>query len=119
VDYLFSSAARMYGAGTLALVMTGMGADGLTGARLVHNAGGVVMTQDKATSAVWGMPGRVFQAGISRDPLPLGALADELIARVGAGRDAQSGAGDAAVKLAVPRREVARERRLEVLHGML
>src|ERR1017187_8836130 len=68
VDYLFSSAARLYGAGTLALVMTGMGSDGLTGARRVHEAGGVVLTQDAATSAVWGMPGRVFQAGISRDP---------------------------------------------------
>jgi two-component system chemotaxis response regulator CheB len=86
VDYLFSSAAAHYGAGTLALVMTGMGSDGLTGARHVHEAGGVVLTQNEATSAVWGMPGRVFQAGISREPLPLGALASELTLRAGAKR---------------------------------
>ena len=70
-DYLFNSAAKLYGAGTLALVMTGMGSDGLAGARYVHEAGGVVLTQDEATSAVWGMPGRVFEAGLSREPLPL------------------------------------------------
>ena len=87
VDYLFSSAARLYGAGTLALVMTGMGSDGLTGARRVHAAGGRVLTQDERTSAVWGMPGRVFQAGLSREPVPLESLADELTTRVNAGRN--------------------------------
>jgi two-component system chemotaxis response regulator CheB len=86
VDYLFTSAARVYGAGTLALVMTGMGSDGLTGARCVHRVCGTVLTQDAATSAVWGMPGRVFEAGISREPLPLAALAGELSRRVNARR---------------------------------
>jgi two-component system chemotaxis response regulator CheB len=90
-DYLFSSAARLYGAGTLALVMTGMGSDGLTGARCVHEAGGVVLTQDAATSAVWGMPGRVFEAGLSREPLPLNALASELTRQVNAGRRVRIG----------------------------
>jgi two-component system chemotaxis response regulator CheB len=90
VDYLFSSAARLYGAGTLALVMTGMGSDGLTGARRVHEAGGVVLTQDEATSAVWGMPGRVFQAGLSREPLPLASLAGELTRRVNMGRSSRA-----------------------------
>jgi two-component system chemotaxis response regulator CheB len=86
VDYLFSSAATLYGAGVLALVMTGMGSDGLTGARHVHEAGGVVLTQDRATSAVWGMPGRVFQSGISHESLPLNALAGELTRRTQAKR---------------------------------
>lgn len=86
VDYLFTSAASLYGAGTLALIMTGMGADGLVGARRVHEAGGIVLTQDAATSAVWGMPGRVFEAGLSREPRPLSALANELTLRVQAGR---------------------------------
>jgi two-component system chemotaxis response regulator CheB len=81
-DYLFGSAARVFGAGTLALVMTGMGSDGLAGARRVHEAFGTVLTQDAATSAVWGMPGRVFEAGISHEPLPLHALASELTRRV-------------------------------------
>jgi len=85
-DYLFISAAKVYGAGTLALVMTGMGTDGLTGARCVHRVCGTVLTQDAATSAVWGMPGRVFEAGISREPLPLAALAGELSRRAAARR---------------------------------
>jgi two-component system chemotaxis response regulator CheB len=86
VDYLFHSAARMYGAGTLAVVMTGMGADGLSGARAVHERGGVVLAQDEATSAVWGMPGRVTEAGITSATLPLSAIAGALRQRVNAGR---------------------------------
>jgi two-component system, chemotaxis family, protein-glutamate methylesterase/glutaminase len=85
VDYLFLSAARMYGAGTLALVMTGMGADGLNGARAVHESGGVVLAQDEATSAVWGMPGRVSAAGIASATLPLWGIAGALKQRVSAG----------------------------------
>ena len=64
----------MYGAGTLALMMTGMGSDGLDGARAVHESGGVVLAQDEATSAVWGMPGRVTEAGIASATLPLEAI---------------------------------------------
>ena len=84
VDYLFCSAARMYGAGTLALVLTGMGSDGLDGARDVYERGGVVLAQDEATSAVWGMPGRVSEAGIAHATLPLDAIAREVNQRVGA-----------------------------------
>ena len=86
VDYLFFSAARMYGASTLALVMTGMGADGLDGARAVHERGGVVLAQDEASSAVWGMPGKVAEAGIASATLPLAEIADVLKQRVNAGR---------------------------------
>jgi two-component system chemotaxis response regulator CheB len=91
VDYLFFSAARMYGAGTLALVMTGMGSDGLDGARAVHERGGAVLAQDEATSAVWGMPGRVSAAGIASATLPLAALAETLQQRVSGGPMARSG----------------------------
>jgi two-component system chemotaxis response regulator CheB len=90
VDYLFHSAARMYGAGTLALMMTGMGSDGLEGARAIHQRGGMVLAQDEATSAVWGMPGRVSEAGIASATLPLWALAGELEQRVSAGRAMRS-----------------------------
>jgi two-component system chemotaxis response regulator CheB len=93
VDYLFHSAARIYGASTLALVMTGMGSDGLTGARSIHQAGGAVLAQDRATSAVWGMPGRVVEAGLSREPLPLHALAGELTRRVESARSQCSAPG--------------------------
>lgn len=91
VDYLFFSAARMYGPAALALVMTGMGSDGLDGARAVHEGGGVVLAQDEASSAVWGMPGRVSEAGIASATLPLAALGGALEQRVNAGRRAGSG----------------------------
>jgi len=117
-DYLFDSAARLYGAGTLALVMTGMGSDGLAGARRVHEAGGVVLAQDAATSAVWGMPGRVFQAGLAREPLPLAALAGELTRRVNAGRSRRDAS---AMKTAAPQRNEnsVSTARPEVIHGLL
>lgn len=83
VDYLFASAAQIYKERTLALVMTGMGSDGLAGARKIYEAGGTVLAQDAATSAVWGMPGRVTEAGIAAATLPLDELADELIRRTG------------------------------------
>jgi two-component system chemotaxis response regulator CheB len=89
VDYLFLSAARMCGAGTLALVMTGMGADGLKGARAVHERGGTVLAQDEATSAVWGMPGRVSAAGIANATLPLWGIASALKQRISVGRAAR------------------------------
>jgi two-component system chemotaxis response regulator CheB len=86
VDYLFLSAARVYGAGALAVVLTGMGSDGLDGARAIHDRGGIVLAQDEASSAVWGMPGRVAEAGIAAAVLPLDALAREINQRVSAGR---------------------------------
>ena len=121
VDYLFNSAARLYGAGTLALVMTGMGSDGLEGARHVHEAGGVVLTQDADTSAVWGMPGRVFEAGLSREPLPLTALAGELTMRVNAGRRGHGARGSSAMTtLALQRNgNSVSAPRPEVIHGLL
>jgi two-component system chemotaxis response regulator CheB len=107
VDYLFFSAARIYGAGTLALVMTGMGADGLNGARAVHEGGGVVLAQDEATSAVWGMPGRVSEAGIASAMLPLWGIAGALKQRVSAGRLARSEAVSSTASAAVVRRETS------------
>ena len=86
VDYLFLSAARMCGAGALALVLTGMGSDGLEGARAIHARGGVVLAQDEASSAVWGMPGRVADSGIATAVLALDAMAREVNQRVFAGR---------------------------------
>jgi two-component system, chemotaxis family, protein-glutamate methylesterase/glutaminase len=110
VDYLFFSAARMYGAGALALVMTGMGADGLNGARAVYERGGVVLAQDEATSAVWGMPGRVSEAGIASSTLPLWNIADALKQRVGVGRQTKVGGRASDVAATPPR---------EMIHGLL
>ena len=105
-DYLFWSAARMYDAGTLALVLTGMGSDGLDGAREVQERGGVVLAQDEATSAVWGMPGRVWEAGIAHATLPLDAIAREVNQRVGAGR-LEGPSVLRTAEIASPRREIA------------
>ena len=106
VDYLFHSAARMYGAGALCLMMTGMGSDGLEGARAIHQRGGTVLAQDEATSAVWGMPGRVSEAGIANATLPLWALAGELEQRVNAGRATKPEPGLHASDALSGRREV-------------
>jgi two-component system, chemotaxis family, protein-glutamate methylesterase/glutaminase len=106
VDYLFFSAARMYGASALALVMTGMGADGLDGARAVHEQGGVVLAQDEASSAVWGMPGKVTEAGIASATLPLMEIASALKQRVNAGRLLKMDTACHAASAMVPRREM-------------
>lgn len=82
VDVLFRSVVKAYGAGTLALVLTGMGRDGLRGCELIHRANGQILTQDEASSVVWGMPGAVAQAGLADKVLPLNQLAPEIMRRV-------------------------------------
>ena len=83
VDVLFRSVAKTYGAGTLAVVLTGMGQDGLHGCKCIREAGGQVLVQDEASSVVWGMPGRVANAGLADRVLPLSQLASEIIHRLG------------------------------------
>ena len=78
VDPLFTSAAAVWGPMVLALVLTGMGADGLNGAKAVVAAGGNVIAQDEATSVVWGMPGQVAHAGLCSAVLPIKEIADRL-----------------------------------------
>jgi two-component system chemotaxis response regulator CheB len=78
VDPMFSSAAAVWGPKVLALVLTGMGADGLRGAQAIVAAGGSVMAQDEASSVVWGMPGQVANAGLCSAVLPLGEIAPQL-----------------------------------------
>jgi len=79
VDVLFRSAARVYGPGVLAVVLTGMGSDGLNGCRIVREQGGSVLAQDEASSTVWGMPGAVATAGVAHKVLPLDAIAPEIL----------------------------------------
>lgn len=79
VDVLFRSAAMAYGPGVLAVVLTGMGLDGLAGCRVVRTYGGSVLAQDEATSAVWGMPGAVARAGLADRILPLNELVPEIL----------------------------------------
>ncbi|MCC5980103.1 MAG: chemotaxis response regulator protein-glutamate methylesterase [Oceanicaulis sp.] len=86
VDPLFESCARAAGKGLVALVLTGMGSDGRTGARFVRDAGGFTIVQDQATSVVWGMPGAVAEARLADMILPLEAIGPELSKRLIGGR---------------------------------
>ncbi|MGA7107719.1 MAG: chemotaxis response regulator protein-glutamate methylesterase [Terracidiphilus sp.] len=79
VDVLYRSAAAVYGSGVLAAVLTGMGSDGMAGARIVRARGGTVLAQDQATSAVWGMPGAVVRQGLAQRVFPLQAIAPEIM----------------------------------------
>ncbi|MFQ5472910.1 MAG: chemotaxis response regulator protein-glutamate methylesterase [Dehalococcoidia bacterium] len=82
VDVLFRSIIDVYGSPVLAVVLTGMGQDGLRGCEGIVEAGGEVLIQDEATSVVWGMPGAVSAAGLARRALPIAeigkAIADEV-----------------------------------------
>lgn len=78
VDVLLQSAAEVYGSRVLAVILTGMGSDGLAGCRKVRARGGAVFVQDQATSTVWGMPGAVFRAGLAQRVLPLENIAAEI-----------------------------------------
>jgi two-component system, chemotaxis family, protein-glutamate methylesterase/glutaminase len=86
VDPLFSSAAEVWGAWSLAMVMTGMGSDGTRGAADVVAAGGNVIVQDAATSVIWGMPGSVYEAGLCSAVLPLDQLAGATVRLFQGGR---------------------------------
>ena len=86
VDALFASAAQVWGAAALALVLTGMGADGTRGAEDIVAAGGSVIAQDEATSVVWGMPRSVALAGLCSAVLPLDQIAPKIIRLFGGGR---------------------------------
>jgi two-component system chemotaxis response regulator CheB len=68
----------VWGPKVLALVLTGMGSDGLRGAQAIVAAGGNVVAQDEASSVVWGMPGQVANAGICSAVLPLNEIAPRL-----------------------------------------
>ena len=90
VDALFRSVAAAFGANTLAVVMTGMGSDGVLGAQMVHERGGQVYVQDEASSVIWGMPGQVASAGWAHKILPLGMLASEIDRHIRRSRQALS-----------------------------
>ena len=79
VDVLFRTAAGFTVPVCSAVVLTGMGSDGMAGCRLIREQGGTVLAQDQATSTVWGMPGAVTNAGLAHNVLPLSAIAPEIL----------------------------------------
>lgn len=82
VDPLLRSVADIYGPNSLAVILTGMGQDGLRGCEVIRQAGGQILVQDEATSVVWGMPGVVARAGLADRVLPLSMIAGEIVRRV-------------------------------------
>ena len=96
VDVLFRSAAEAFRGRTLAVMLTGMGRDGLEGCRRLYDAGAQIICQDEASSVVWGMPGYVAKANLADAVIPLEGVAQQIEARASAvpparpvGREAQ------------------------------
>lgn len=79
VDVLFRSVGEVFGAKSLAIVLTGMGQDGLQGCEQLHKCGARILVQDEATSVVWGMPGLVAKAGLAEKIVPLEGIAEEIL----------------------------------------
>ncbi len=79
VDPLFASAVEVWQGSILAVILTGMGSDGMRGGKDIVAAGGSVIAQDEATSVVWGMPGAAAHAGICSAVLPLNQIAPKLV----------------------------------------
>ena len=79
VDPMLASLANSLDGHALAVILSGMGRDGVEGAAELVNAGGIVLAQDQESSAVWGMPGAVTKAGLTAAVLPPDGLVRELV----------------------------------------
>ena len=79
VDVLFRSVASVYEGRVLAVVLTGMGQDGLRGCEVLRNLGSRIYVQDEASSVVWGMPGFVAKSGLADKILPLDQMGPEIV----------------------------------------
>jgi two-component system chemotaxis response regulator CheB len=83
VDVLFRSIAGAYSGSVLAVVLTGMGQDGLRGCKELYAVGAHIVVQDEASSVVWGMPGFIAREQIADRVLPLPEIGPEITRRVG------------------------------------
>ncbi|ARP37612.1 chemotaxis response regulator protein-glutamate methylesterase [Vibrio sp. 10N.261.46.E11] len=83
VDVTFGSAAKIYGDKVLSMILTGMGADGREGSRMLKTAGSTIWAQDEDSCVVYGMPQAVAKAGISTEDLPLDRVAERILVEVG------------------------------------
>ncbi|NMP32932.1 chemotaxis response regulator protein-glutamate methylesterase [Thalassotalea sp. M1531] len=85
VDISFGSAAKIYSGDVLAVILTGMGADGREGSRMLKSKGATIWAQDEASCVVYGMPQAVTAAGLSEMSLPLEEVAATILKEVGNG----------------------------------
>ncbi|MBE8167616.1 MAG: chemotaxis response regulator protein-glutamate methylesterase [Shewanella sp.] len=83
VDITFASVSKVFGADALAVVLTGMGADGREGARLLKTAGSTIWSQDEASCVVYGMPQAITVAGLSSKSISLDNMADSILKESG------------------------------------
>lgn len=83
VDPMFASCAKLYGSHALGVVLSGMGRDGADGAARIVAGGGTILAQDAASSAVWGMPGAVANAGLASALLPPDQIAHRIAEAAG------------------------------------
>jgi two-component system chemotaxis response regulator CheB len=81
VDPMLTSVGAIYGRSALGVVLTGMGRDGLEGAARMVACGGSVLAQDEASSAVWGMPRAVLEAGLACAVMPPDKIARRISSR--------------------------------------
>ena len=79
VDVMFQSAAEVFGAHTLGVVMTGMGSDGREGSAWIKGAGGRILTEAESSCVVYGMPRSVSEAGLSDAAVPLAEMAEAIL----------------------------------------
>lgn len=79
VDALFVSTGEVYGGAVLAVILTGMGQDGLHGAEILKALGANILAQDEASSVVWGMPGAIVSAGLADRVLPLDQVVPQIL----------------------------------------
>ncbi len=82
VDVTFSSIAKAVPSNTLAIILTGMGADGREGAKLLKKGGSTIWAQDEATSVIYGMPMAIAEAGIAEKILPLQSISSQIVSNV-------------------------------------
>jgi len=87
VDALFASTGEVYGGAVLAVILTGMGQDGLRGTEILKAQGAKVLAQDEASSVVWGMPGAIVGAGLADRVLPLNEVMPEILRVTGDGSE--------------------------------
>ncbi|MGI2115117.1 protein-glutamate methylesterase/protein-glutamine glutaminase [Shewanella frigidimarina] len=79
VDITFASASKAFGGDVLAVVLTGMGADGREGARMLKSVGATIWAQDEASCVVYGMPQAVASTGISTHSISLDNMAEAIL----------------------------------------
>ncbi|MBI1356333.1 MAG: chemotaxis-specific protein-glutamate methyltransferase CheB [Acidobacteria bacterium] len=79
VDVMYRSLVDLYGSGVLAVIMTGMGRDGLAGAEMLKKQGASVVAQDRDSSVVWGMPGHIVEHGLADQVVALNRMSEVIL----------------------------------------